>query len=67
MKEHNKLLKETADEVAQSWKRQKQAQDGMEVLERETMNRWMAEKTKGEIPKDTVSALMNGQTGPRPS
>jgi hypothetical protein len=67
MKEHKKLLKKTADDVAQIRKRQKQAQDEMEVLERETMDRWMAEKAKGEIPKDTVSALMNGQSGPRPS
>ena len=59
MAEHNKLLEETKDEVAEIRKKQKRAQDEMQKLEDELMEKWMKEKAAGEIPMDKVEALLN--------
>ena len=59
MAEHNKLLEETKDEVAEIRKKQKRAQDEMQKLEDELMEKWMKEKAAGKIPMDKVEALLN--------
>ena len=59
MAEHNKLLEETKEEVAQIRKQQKKAQDEMQKLEDELMEKWMKEKAAGKIPMDKVEALLN--------
>ncbi len=59
MAEHNRLLEETKDEVAEIRKKQKRAQDEMQKLEDELMEKWMKEKAAGKIPMDRVEALLN--------
>ena len=59
MAEHNRLLEETKDEVAEIRKKQKRAQDEMQKLEDELMEKWMKEKAAGKIPMDKVEALLN--------
>ena len=59
MAEHNRLLDETKDEVAEIRKKQKRAQDKMQKLEDELMEKWMKEKAAGKIPMDKVEALLN--------
>ena len=59
MAEHNKLLEETKDEVTEIRKKQKRAQDEMQKLEDELMEKWMKEKAAGKIPMDKVEALLN--------
>ena len=59
MAEHNLLLEETKAEVAQIRKKQKRAQDEMQKLEDELMEKWMEEKAAGKIPMDKVEELLN--------
>lgn len=59
MAEHNKLLDETKEEVSEIRKRQKRAQDEMQKLEDELMEKWTKEKAEGKIPMDKVEALLN--------
>ncbi|KAI9737373.1 MAG: hypothetical protein M1834_009527 [Cirrosporium novae-zelandiae] len=61
MKEHNKLLKETRAEVEETRKRQRLAQEEMDKLEKEMLEKWNQEKAKDEIPMDEVEALLNGK------
>lgn len=60
MAEHNKLLRETKDEVAAIRARQREAQAEMDKLERELLERWEKEKAANEIPMDKVEALLQG-------
>lgn len=59
MGEHNKLLQDTKGEVEEVRKRQKRAQDEMQKVEDELMERWTKEKAEGKIPIDKVDALVN--------
>ncbi|CAG8908845.1 unnamed protein product [Penicillium egyptiacum] len=54
---HNRLLDETRDEVAAVKSRQAAAQVGTLALEKESMDRWMAEKAQNSVPADEVSLL----------
>lgn len=59
MAAHNLLLEQTKDEVSTIRKKQKQAQDEMQKLEDELMEKWMKEKAAGKIPMDKVEALLS--------
>lgn len=59
MGEHNKLLESTKEGVAEVQARQKRAQDEMQKIEDELMDRWTKEKAQGRIPMDKVDALIN--------
>lgn len=59
MGEHNKLLASTKREVAAIKDRQKRAQDEMQKIEDELMDRWIREKAEGKMPMDKVDALLN--------
>lgn len=59
MGEHNKLLDATKEEVKESKKRQKRAQDEMQKVEDQLMERWNKEKAEGKVPMDKVDALLN--------
>lgn len=60
MAEHNKLLRETKDEVAEIRARQRVAQVEMDKLEKQMLERWAEEKAANQVPMDTVEALMQG-------
>ena len=59
MAEHNRLLDNTKEEVMAIRQRQKKAQDEMQKLEDELMEKWMKEKAEGKIPMDKMEALLN--------
>ncbi|KAJ9293813.1 hypothetical protein DTO271G3_7440 [Paecilomyces variotii] len=59
MAEHNRLLRDTKDEVAAIRSRQRKAQAEMDKLEKELLEKWEAEKAANAIPMDAVEALMN--------
>ncbi|KAJ9610321.1 hypothetical protein H2200_005098 [Cladophialophora chaetospira] len=59
MKEHNKLLRDTKDEVAQIRAKQREAQAEMDKLEKELLEKWSKEKEAGKISMDTVEELLN--------
>ncbi|PWY88768.1 hypothetical protein BO94DRAFT_515732 [Aspergillus sclerotioniger CBS 115572] len=58
MAEHNKLLRDTKDEVAAIRSKQRQAQAEMDKLEAELLERWAREKAERGIPMDTVENLL---------
>lgn len=60
MAEHNKLLRETKDEVAEIRARQRVAQAEMDKIEKQMLERWAEEKKANEVPMDTVEALLQG-------
>ena len=60
MAEHNRLLKDTKDEVATIRARQRVAQLEMDKIEKGMLERWAEEKRANEIPMDTVEALLQG-------
>jgi urea carboxylase len=64
MKEHNQLLRDTKDEVAEIRKKQRQAQAEMDRLEKELLEKWNKEKEAGKISLDTVEELLNGMCCP---
>jgi urea carboxylase len=61
MKEHNKLLRATKDEVAEIRKRQIKAQDEMLKIEQEMMERWTEEKKKNQVSQDTIESSLSGK------
>ena len=64
MAEHNEFLEATKEEVAKIRKRQRKAQEEMDKVEKEMMERWTKEKAAGKIPMDKVEALLNGAFSP---
>jgi len=58
MKEHNQLLRDTKDEVAQIRAKQKEAQAEMDKTEKEMLEKWSKEKEEGKISMDTVEELL---------
>ncbi|KAL1962552.1 hypothetical protein VTN77DRAFT_9427 [Rasamsonia byssochlamydoides] len=58
MAEHNKLLRDTKDEVDAIRARQRKAQAQMEAIEAELLERWEKEKAANTISMDTVEALL---------
>jgi hypothetical protein len=65
MKEHNKLLRDTKDEVEQIRAKQRKAQAEMDKLEKELLEKWNKEKEAGKISMDTVEELLHGLSPPR--
>lgn len=61
MAAHNRLLEQTKDEVAAFKSRQATAQVKMLALEKESMDRWMAEKAQNKIPVNEISLLRQGE------
>lgn len=59
MKEHNKLLADTADEVKEVKRKQRKAQAEMDKIENEMLERWNQEKEEGKVSVDTVEELLN--------
>ncbi|KAK5937113.1 hypothetical protein PMZ80_010654 [Knufia obscura] len=59
MKEHNKLLRETADEVKEIRQKQREAQAEMDKVEKEMLDRWNKQKEEGKVSVDTVEELLN--------
>lgn len=60
MAEHNKLLRDTKDEVASIRGKQREAQAEMDKLEAELLERWGKEKAERGIPMDTIETLLQG-------
>ena len=59
MSEHNRLLQDTKGEVEEVKKKQRRAQEEMQKVEDELMERWTKEKAEGKVPMNTVDALAN--------
>lgn len=59
MKEHNKLLRDTVQEVKEVKRKQKEAQTEMDKLEREMLDKWNKEKEEGKVSVDAVEELLN--------
>lgn len=64
MSEHNKLLREVAEEVIVKKKRQHVAQAEMDKVENHLMSVWEEEKKSQEIPVDEVDGLLTGKFAP---
>lgn len=60
MAEHNKLFRDTKDEVASIRSKQREAQAEMDKLEAELLDRWAKEKAERGIPMDTIETLLQG-------
>ena len=67
MAEHNEFLEATKAEVEEIRKKQRKAQEEMDVLEKRLMDKWSQEKAAGKIPIDKVEALLNGRCPRLPS
>lgn len=63
LKEHNQLLKDTKEEVAQIRAEQREAQAKMDKIEKELLEKWTKDKEAGKISMDTVEELLHGKTG----
>lgn len=61
MAEHNKLLREVADEVAAKKKKQRVAQAELDKVESQLIQRWHEEKEGQEIPVGEIEGLLNGE------
>ena len=59
MKEHNKLLADTKDEVEKIRKEQAQAQDAMTKKENELLEKLNKEKEAGQVSLDTIDELLS--------
>ncbi|KAK5098643.1 hypothetical protein LTR70_002532 [Exophiala xenobiotica] len=59
MKEHNKLLSDTAEEVKEIKRKQREAQAEMDKIEKEMLDKWNEEKEAGKVSVDTVEELLN--------
>jgi urea carboxylase len=60
--EHNRLLKETREEVVEIRRRQREAQEEMDGREREMLKRWQREKEEGKVSGDVVKELLHGMS-----
>ncbi|KAF7593818.1 hypothetical protein BBP40_010752 [Aspergillus hancockii] len=58
MAEHNKLLRDTKEEVAAIRARQRKAQGEMDKLEAGLLDRWAKEKAERGVPVDAVESLL---------
>jgi hypothetical protein len=62
MKDHNQLLRDTKEEVAQIRAKQREAQAEMDKLEKELLEKWSKEKEANKISVDTVEHLLHGKS-----
>lgn len=60
MEEHNRLLRDTKDEVVAIRGRQREAQKEMDKIEREMLERWAKDKAERGVPMDKVQSLLQG-------
>ncbi|KAE8353365.1 urea carboxylase [Aspergillus coremiiformis] len=58
MAEHNKLLRDTKEEVAAIRARQRRAQEETDKLEAELLERWEQEKAARSVPVDAIESLL---------
>ena len=58
MMEHNRLLRDTEDEVKEIRARQREAQKEMETLERELLEKWNDEKEAAKPNTDAIEELL---------
>ncbi|GAB1208698.1 hypothetical protein APSETT445_007449 [Aspergillus pseudonomiae] len=58
MAEHNKLLRDTKEEVAAIRARQRKAQVEMDKLEAELLERWAKEKAEKGVPVNAIESLL---------
>lgn len=58
--EHNRLLRETREEVVEIRSWQRDAQEEMDGREREILERWKREKEEGNVSGDVVEELLHG-------
>lgn len=63
MKEHNDLLKATAEEVKKIREKQAIAQETMVQAENESLARWREERAKTQVDEGTVERLLQGKAG----
>jgi urea carboxylase len=61
LEEHNKLLKDTKEEVEEIRQRQREAQAEMDGKEKEMLKKWEKEKEEGKISGDVVEELLHGR------
>ena len=61
MAEHNKLLEETAAEVADIRSKQAKVQEEMIIAENESLAKWREDKEKNKVDESTVDALLAGE------
>jgi urea carboxylase len=61
MENHNKLLKETAEEVKEIRARQAVAQAEMTKAEHDSLTRWREDKAKGKVDDSTIDSLLAGE------
>ncbi|KAK4999290.1 hypothetical protein LTR66_001654 [Elasticomyces elasticus] len=59
MAEHNKLLRDTAEEVKGIRQRQAKAQEEMTQAENDSLAKWREEKAKNKVDEGTVDALLD--------
>jgi urea carboxylase len=60
LEEHNRLLRDTKEEVAEIRKKQRDAQAEMDKKEKDMLERWTKEKEEGKVSGDVVEELLNG-------
>jgi len=64
MAEHNRLLRETKDEVIAIRARQREAQRKRDKLESKLLEQWAREKAEKGVPMDAVDTLLKGTLFP---
>jgi urea carboxylase len=60
LEEHNRLLKDTREEVLEIRRRQREAQEEMDRKEEEMLERWGKEKEERKVSGDVVEELLHG-------
>lgn len=59
LEEHNRLLKNTKDEVESIRARQRAAQERLDKVEKEMLEKWAEDKKKTQVSGDEVEELLN--------
>lgn len=60
MAEHNKMLSETAEEVNEIRKKQREVQEELIQAEKESLAKWRKDKESQKVDEGTVDALLAG-------
>jgi urea carboxylase len=59
---HNRLLRESKEEVVEIRRRQREAQEGMDGKEGEMLESWNREKEEGKVSGNLVEVLLHGMS-----
>lgn len=59
MAEHNKLLRETADEVKQLREKQVKVQEELIVEEKKSLEKWREDKEKNKVDESTIETMLS--------